>query len=159
MSDNAHILIVDDEPNVRLVFRTALMSNDYILFTAEDGETALRWLKQQPADVVLLDLQMPGMGGMEVLGRLRKAGCDVPVVIVSAHDQVRNIAQAMRLGAVDFLPKPATPEALRKVVAQVLSRRDDRPSARSAYLVALRVDPEFEPARLHLMKDSDDKST
>jgi DNA-binding NtrC family response regulator len=123
MSAPRHVLIVEDEPNVRLVFRTALVSNDYALSTAEDGESALRWLKQTPADMVLLDLQMPGMGGMEMLRRLREAGNDVPVVIVSAHDQVPNVVEAMRLGAIDFVSKPTTPEALRKVVAEVLARR------------------------------------
>ncbi|APW58949.1 response regulator [Paludisphaera borealis] len=122
MSDSRRILIVEDEPNVRLVFCTALLSNDYTLSTAADGESALRWLKQEPADVVLLDLHMPGMGGMGFLRRLREAGIDVPVVIVSAHDQVPNVVQAMRLGAIDFVPKPVTPEALRRIVAEVLSR-------------------------------------
>ncbi|MDR3620458.1 MAG: response regulator [Paludisphaera borealis] len=117
MSDSHHILIVEDEPNVRLVFCTALLSNDYTLSTAADGESALRWLKQEPADVVLLDLHMPGMGGMGFLRRLREAGIDVPVVIVSGYDQVPNVVQAMRLGAIDFVPKPVTPEALRGVVA------------------------------------------
>ncbi len=125
MRNNAHILIVEDEPNVRLVFRSALLSDDTILSTAEDGESALRWLKQEQADLVLLDLQMPGMGGMEFLRQLREAGIEVPVVIVSAHDGVPNVVQAMRLGAIDFLPKPTTPEALRRVVAEVLSRSVD----------------------------------
>ncbi|MDG3007744.1 response regulator [Paludisphaera mucosa] len=230
MSDSRRILIVEDEPNVRLVFRTALVSNEYAPSTAEDAESALRWLKEQPADLVLLDLQMPGMGGMEFLRRLRDAGMDVPVVIVSAHDQAPNVVRAMRLGAIDFVPKPVTPEALRRVVAEVLMRadraearagpaprvepgpavepaaeasadaltrakaalnrrafndaeaalrqavgvdphcaeghyligvlhelRDERHAAYSAYRAAVVADPEFEPARLHLMKYYDDK--
>jgi DNA-binding response OmpR family regulator len=84
-------LIVEDDPNVRLVFRTALESNEYLLSTAKDGETALRYLKHDPADLVLLDLQMPEMGGMEVLRRLREAGNAVPVVIVTAYDSVPNV--------------------------------------------------------------------
>src|SRR5262249_2550478 len=104
MGHARRILIVEDEPNVRLVFRTALESADYTLSTASEGETALRWLKREPFDLALLDLQMPGMGGMELLRRLRGAGIDVPVVIVSAHDAVPNVVQAMQLGAVDFLP-------------------------------------------------------
>lgn len=123
MTASRRILIVEDEPNVRLVFRTALLSNDYVLATAEDGESALRWLLDESADLVLLDLQMPGLGGMEVLRRLREAGIDVPVVIVSAHDEAPNVVQAMRFGATDFLSKPTTPSALRQCVAEVLSRR------------------------------------
>jgi DNA-binding response OmpR family regulator len=126
------ILIVEDEPNVRLVFRTALESVDYLLSTAADGETALRWLKKEPFDLVLLDLRMPGMGGMELLRRLRGEGIEVPVVIVSAHDCVPNVVQAMRLGAIDFLPKPLTPDVLRKVVSEVLARHAPRPRGAGA---------------------------
>jgi DNA-binding response OmpR family regulator len=225
MSRSERILIVEDEPNVRLVFRTALASNDYLLATAQDGETALQYLEQEPVDLVLLDLQMPGMGGMEVLRRLREAGNHVPVVIVTAHDSVPNVVQAMRLGAIDFVSKPLTLSTLRNVVADVLVRHasdateadglapadaiddslaenrltlakkalnrrefdqaeeflrlaisSDFPSAESHYLMgvlheirdeqkaaylsykaALRVDPRYEPAKLHLMKYFNDR--
>jgi DNA-binding response OmpR family regulator len=216
---------VEDEPNVRLVFRTALASNDYLLATAEDGETALAYLGQEPFDLVLLDLRMPGMGGMETLRRLREGGNPVPVVIVTAHDSVPNVVEAMRLGAIDFVSKPLTLAALRNVVADVLARHagdatetdglspaeategtpaendltlakkalnrrefdqaekflrlaisSDFPSAESHYLMgvlheirdeqkaaylsykaALRVDPRYEPAKLHLMKYFNDR--
>jgi DNA-binding NtrC family response regulator len=122
MSAARRIIIVEDEPNVRFVFRAALESDAYTLTTAEDGETALRWLSQEPSDLVLLDLRMPGIGGMEVLRRLRAAGSDVPVIVITAHDSVANAVEAMKLGAIDFLAKPLTPEALRQVVAEVLAR-------------------------------------
>src|SRR5207245_88313 len=96
--------------------------------TAQDGETALRWLSESHADLVLLDLQMPGMGGMEVLEKLREGGNNVPVAIVTAHGSIPNAVQAMRLGAIDFLAKPLTPEALRKVVAEMLERHEARKS-------------------------------
>jgi DNA-binding NtrC family response regulator len=118
------VLIVDDEPNVRLVFRTALDSAGYTLYTAEDGETALKWLANSPADLVLLDLQMPTVDGMEVLSRLRQRGQDVPVVIVTAHGSIPDAVAAMRLGAIDFISKPLTPDSLRRTVAEVLARHD-----------------------------------
>jgi DNA-binding NtrC family response regulator len=124
MSKSKQILIVDDEPNVRLVFRTALGSSDYLVATAQDGATALRWLRESPADLVLLDLSMPGVGGMEVLETLRKEGNEVPVVIITAHGSVPNAVQAMKLGAIDFLAKPLTPDVLRSVVAEVLQRHE-----------------------------------
>jgi DNA-binding response OmpR family regulator len=136
MSHNEHILIVDDEPNVRLVFRTALESSGYRISSAEDGEKALLWLESTPIDLVLLDLQMPGMSGMDVLEAVREAGNDVPVVIVTAHGSVPNAVQAMKLGAIDFLSKPLSPETLRSVVAEVLERnalaRPEPPSRRPA---------------------------
>jgi DNA-binding NtrC family response regulator len=218
MSGASKVLIVDDEPNVRLVFRTALESDEYRITTAADGETALAWLGQERFDVVLLDLQMPGVDGMSVLARLREWGNRTPVIIVSAHDRPPTVVRAVRLGAIDFLSKPIAPGALRRAVADVLEReargeRDgdlvrvaDRPrsllisakralgqrlfhragvllrevidqeplsaepryllgvlrevegkpkSAAEAYRDALRVDPNYEPAKLHLIKFQD----
>src|SRR4051812_45291724 len=105
MSDAKHILIVDDEPNVRLVFRTALDSSGYTTTAAEGGEAALKELEQMPYDLILLDLHMPGMDGMEMLRRLREASDDVPVVIITAHGRVPDAVEAMKLGAIDFLAK------------------------------------------------------
>jgi DNA-binding NtrC family response regulator len=122
MSNEKHILIVDDEPNVRLVFRTALQSSDHTLSTADNGESALRWVSETRFDLVLLDLQMPGVGGMEVLRRMRAANNDVPVVIITAHGGVPDAVEAMKLGAIDFLSKPLSPDELRKIVAEVLAR-------------------------------------
>jgi len=140
------ILIVDDEQNVRLVFRTALETVGYDVAEVEDGASALEWLAGSPADVVLLDLQMPRVGGMEVLRRLRESGNDVPVVIITAHGSIPDAVQAMKLGAIDFLTKPLNPDPLRQVVAEVIRRHAEpeleqepgpgaSPSARSAQTV------------------------
>ena len=155
MSTEKHILIVDDEPNVRLVFRTALQSSDHTLSTADNGESALRWIAETQFDLVLLDLQMPGMNGMEVLRRIRATNNDVPVVIITAHGSVPDAVEAMKLGAIDFLRKPLSPDELRKVVAEVLARH--APEAEPAQSQAQpRVD--IEPASvesqftLHLIR-------
>ncbi len=126
MNRAKQILIVDDEPNVRLVFRTALESTGAELASAEDGETALDWLKHHRADLVLLDLQMPRIGGMGVLERLRAVGNDVPVIIITAHGSIPDAVAAIKLGAIDFLSKPLTPDTLRRAVADVLDRQADR---------------------------------
>jgi DNA-binding response OmpR family regulator len=89
---------------------------------AADGNHALATLERFAADLVLLDLQMPNMGGMDLLRRLREAGLDVPVVIITAHGSLPDAVDAMRLGAVDFVSKPITPEALRQEVAGVIER-------------------------------------
>ncbi|MBV8555215.1 MAG: response regulator, partial [Planctomycetaceae bacterium] len=130
MSPAKRILIIDDEPNVRLMFRTALESAGYEVVEAEGGEQGLRRLRQSPADLVLLDLQMPTMGGMEVLRCLRSDENLVPVVIITAYGSVPDAVEAMKLGAIDFLAKPITPDALRQVVAQIIGRHaGDRPGA------------------------------
>jgi DNA-binding NtrC family response regulator len=122
-SDMVRILIIDDEPNVRLVFRTSLETAGYTVDEAADGATALARLRKSPVDLVLLDLRMPGSGGMETLRRLRAAGVEVPVVIVTAHGSIPDAVAAMKLGAIDFLTKPIKPETLRSVVADVVCRR------------------------------------
>jgi len=220
MSGASKVLIVDDEPSVRLVFRTTLEAAGYEVAEAAEGGAALGALRDGPADLVFLDLRMPGMDGLEVLRRLREAGEDVPVVIVTAHGDVPNAVEAMKLGAIDFLAKPLTPEELRRLVADVLERHSHDDSAQDpaapvprtstspprsmlssakralnhrlfsragvllreaireqpdsaeawyllgvlrelknkprdaqeAYRSALRIDPEYEPARFHLMK-------
>jgi len=111
------ILIVDDEPNVRLVFRTALEATGYLVTEAADGDAALAQLRKLPTDLILLDLKMPVVDGMETLRRLRDAGDETPVVVVTAHGSVPDAVAAMKLGAVDFLPKPVSPVTLRAVVA------------------------------------------
>ncbi len=124
MDQKKRILIVDDEPNVRLVLGTALGSVGYEVVSAEDGQKALEQLSSGRAsfDLALLDLQMPRMDGMELLSRLRDAGSAVPVVILTAHGSIPEAVSAMKLGAIDFLTKPITPEALRRVVAEVIAR-------------------------------------
>ena len=96
---------------------------------AADGAAALDSVRRDRADLVLLDLRMPGLDGMEVLRRLRDAGNDVPVVIVSAHGSIPDVVAAMTLGAVDFLPKPVTPAGLREVVDRLARRDDGSPGA------------------------------
>jgi len=113
------ILIVDDEPNVRLVFRTALEATGYLVTEAADGDAALAQLRKLPIDLILLDLKMPVVDGMETLRRLRDAGDKTPVVVITAHGSVPDAVSAMKLGAVDFLPKPVSPATLRAVVAGV----------------------------------------
>ncbi len=126
MSRDARILIVDDEPNVRLMFRTALEAAGHETAEAEDGEAALAVLHAEPFNLVLLDLRMPLMDGMETLRRMRDEGITTPVVIVTAHGSVPDAVEAMKLGAVDFLQKPLNPETLRGVVAEVIGRHERR---------------------------------
>jgi CheY-like chemotaxis protein len=114
--DPSRILIVDDEPNVRLVFRTALESAGYQVQEASDGQTALELIRRGDLSVVLLDLRMPRLDGLETLRQMREEGISVPVVVVTAHGSLPDVVAAMRLGAVDFIPKPLSPESLRRVV-------------------------------------------
>jgi len=116
------ILIVDDEPNVRLMYRTALAGLGYDIFEANSGESALEQFRARKYEVAILDLRMPGMDGLELLGKMQQLGINTPVAIITAYGDVPNAVRAMELGAIDFLPKPPTPEQLRFVVHDILLR-------------------------------------
>jgi DNA-binding NtrC family response regulator len=124
MGSKKRVLIVDDEPNVRLMLETTLSSVGYDVTEAGDGQGALDRLSGsgQDHDLILLDLLMPRMDGMELLRRLRASGNIIPVVILTAHGSIPEAVEAMKLGAIDFLTKPTTPDALRRVVAEVIER-------------------------------------
>jgi DNA-binding NtrC family response regulator len=118
MAETSRILIVDDEPNVRLVFRTALESAGFAVSEARDGREAMTLIHEHTFALILLDLRMPVTDGMETLRLLRREGVEVPAVVVSAHGSIPDVVAAMRLGAIDFIPKPLAPETLRRVVRE-----------------------------------------
>ena len=122
MGQAVRVLVVDDEPNIRLVFKTALEPAGYEVSAACDGHEALERQASTPSNLILLDLRMPGMGGMEVLRKLRERHDATPVVVITAHGNVPDAVEAMKLGAIDFLSKPLSPDALRRVVFEVISR-------------------------------------
>jgi DNA-binding response OmpR family regulator len=156
---NKRILIVDDETNVRLNFRTTLETEGYEIFEARSGEEAMESLAEGRFALAILDIRMPGMDGLELLAKMRESGMRVPAMIVTAYSDVPNAVKAMRLGAIDFLQKPLRPEDLRRIVAEVIKRHtgQDEPPAEtfSGHIVAgkrclnLRA---FGKARLHLAK-------
>jgi len=121
-TESSHVLIADDHAGSRLGFRTALEAAAYGVTEAEDGERALEVLRNDAADLALLDLRMPGLNGLEVLRRLREEAIDVPVVIVTAHGDILGALRGMELGAFDFVSKPVKPAALRETVLNALVR-------------------------------------
>jgi DNA-binding NtrC family response regulator len=116
------ILVVDDEKNIRLTLTHALAPEGYVVSSAINGEEALHMLDASPFDLMLLDLKMPGMDGMEVLRLAREQFPDLAVVIITAHGTVESAVEAMKLGAVDFIQKPFAPGEIRDLVAAVLAR-------------------------------------
>src|SRR5690242_10137364 len=116
------ILIIDDEANVRLNFRLALELEGYQVVEAASGAAARERLRGEPFDLAILDLRMPGMGGLELLGQMRVEGMATPVIIVTAYGSVPDAVRAMKLGAIDFLEKPLRPADLRRLVAEVVER-------------------------------------
>lgn len=120
----ARILVVDDEKNIRLTVTQCLQPQGYTVKTAIDGLDALSQLAEYDPHLMLLDLQMPGMNGIEVLQRAKELKPDLQIIMVSAHANVENAVDAMKLGAVDFMQKPFTPKEIRELVARVLGREN-----------------------------------
>jgi len=116
------ILIVDDEKNIRMTITQSLADMDVETDTAVNGEEALAKLKDTEFGLVLLDLRMPGMDGMQVLEELRKDRPDIRVVIITAHGTIESAVEAMKLGAVDFIQKPFTPKEIRSLVTKIIKR-------------------------------------
>jgi DNA-binding response OmpR family regulator len=119
---SAKILIVDDESNARLNYRIALETEGYTIFDVASGTLALEELLGQSFDLVILDMRMPGMDGLDLLAKMREAGIGVPAMMVTAYSDVPHAVKAMKLGAIDFLQKPLRPEELRRIVAEILKR-------------------------------------
>ncbi|MFA6472892.1 MAG: response regulator [Candidatus Latescibacterota bacterium] len=116
------ILVVDDEKNIRLTLVQALEALDLEIDTAINGEEALSKLKERFFKIILLDLKLPGMDGMEVLRRVRKMYPECRVVIISAHGTIESAVEALKLGAVDFIEKPFVPKEIRELVSKVIER-------------------------------------
>jgi len=122
------ILIVDDEKNIRLTLSTSLEALGVETDSAEDGKEALTKLRGKEFGLILLDIRMPGMDGMEVLRQVRESRPDIRIIILTAYGTIELAVEAMKLGAVDFIQKPFVPEQIRQRVARVMSREKSRQS-------------------------------
>jgi two-component system, OmpR family, KDP operon response regulator KdpE len=120
------VLVVDDDPQIRRALATGLRGRGFDVSTADDGETALEQLADTAVDIVVLDLGLPGIDGVEVIQRLR-SWSDVPVVVLSVREGQRDKVTALDAGADDYLVKPfGMPELLARMRAVV--RRQQPPT-------------------------------
>jgi two-component system, NtrC family, response regulator AtoC len=116
------ILVVDDDPGIREAFRLVL-EEEYELIEAADGPQALRLVHESPVDLVLLDVRLPGMDGIEVLERIKAIDDHIEVVLVTAFQTVRAAVAAMKLGALDYLTKPFDEDEILPLIRRALERR------------------------------------
>jgi len=114
------ILIVDDDPVQRRLLQAAVTKSGYEAVLAEGGEEGLRLLDRNGFSVVILDLVMPDLGGIEVLKRMRERGLFIPVIVQTSQGGIETVVTAMRHGAFDFVVKPASPERLQTAIANAL---------------------------------------
>jgi DNA-binding NtrC family response regulator len=118
------VMVVDDEQNMQAVMRMILEGAGHEVLVADSGEQALAHVKNPNLDVVLSDLNMPGMGGEEFILRFRRERPDVPVIVVTAHGTIRSAVKSIHSGAADYLTKPFEPEQLEIVVHNAIKLRD-----------------------------------
>ena len=126
MNESPRILLVDDDPGVREAMSAFLSRAGYDVSVAESGETALARAAANPCDVVVSDLKMPGMTGIELLEELRRQGNPIPFVLLTAYGTVQTAVAAMKSGAADFLLKPFLPAQLDRILRSCLSSSSGR---------------------------------
>jgi CheY-like chemotaxis protein len=121
--EKEHVLLVDDERNIRLTLSRSLEALGVQIETAVNGEEALQKLQEDEFALLLLDLKMPGMDGMDVLHQVQERWPKTRVIVITAHGTINSAVEAMKLGAVDFIQKPFSPAEIRELVTKVLNRR------------------------------------
>jgi two-component system KDP operon response regulator KdpE len=123
MSNPLRVLVVDDEPAIRRFLRTSLSAQGYSVLEAENGEMGLAMLGRNTLDVVVLDLGLPGIGGLDVLRQMRESGSSVPVVVLSSRTDETGKVTALEMGADDYVTKPfGMDELLARIRAAVRHR-------------------------------------
>ncbi len=121
----AHILVVDDDPRITDLLRRVLAYEGYSVAVAASGNEALHRTLERPPDLIVLDILLPELDGLEVAERLRAAGDNVPILMLTARDAVADRVKGLEVGADDYLVKPFAPEELVARVKALLRRSQE----------------------------------
>jgi two-component system alkaline phosphatase synthesis response regulator PhoP len=121
-AEDAYVLVVDDEGAIRYSISKTLQRVGYQVHTAENGEKALEMMEHQDYDVVLTDIRMPGISGVELLARIKEIAPDAVVILLTGYASLETAIESLRLGAHDYLVKPSSSQDIRNSVAQGLER-------------------------------------
>ena len=124
MSTHANILVIDDEESIRDACEQALSGDDIRVEAAKNGLEGLSLLKGKYFDIIILDLKMPGLSGMDVLKKIKENNPETMVIVITGYATIESAVEAMKYGAYDFIPKPFTPDSLRAIVKRALDRRE-----------------------------------
>jgi two-component system, OmpR family, KDP operon response regulator KdpE len=117
----ANILVVDDEPQIRRVLRSTLSTHGYVITEAKTGEEALEWMRKEKPDLILLDVNMPGIGGIETCREMRR-GSEAPIIMLTVRNAERDKVAALDAGADDYVVKPFGIEELLARIRAALRR-------------------------------------
>ena len=126
-TEKKKILIVDDDQATRIKMFETLSQRQYNVISAENGAMALELLQESRPDLVLTDLKMPEIGGMELLKKIKGSHPELPVILVTGHASVDTAVEAMRLGAHDFLIKPFQRDAILATVSLIFQEQNMAP--------------------------------
>jgi two-component system NtrC family response regulator len=120
---NKLILVVDDDASQRRLIEFWLKEEGYSVVTASDGNSGLQTFTEKAPDLVIADIRMPGLSGLDLLGRIKAANADTPVILITAFGTVGDAVGAMKLGAADYVLKPLNPEELKVNVQRALEHQ------------------------------------
>jgi len=123
MAFSANILVIDDDESMRIGCVETLMDEGYRVQAVENGRSGLEMTEKESFGVILLDLKMPGIPGMEVLKKLKENDPNCLVIVITGYATIDSAVEAMKKGAYDFLPKPFSPEALTTMVEKAVKSR------------------------------------
>lgn len=123
MAEPAHLLVVDDEKGIREGCRRILVSEGFSVDVGENGEEGLKLVKTKPFDLILVDLMMPVMGGLEMMEQVRLYDPEIIMIVITGFATIETAVEAMKHGAYDYIPKPFTPDQLLAVVNRGLEKR------------------------------------
>ncbi len=119
---NKKVLIIDDEKNIRVTLKKALELDGYEVETAINGEDGLRKIEKVEYSVILLDMKMPGLDGIEFLKKVNERQYKARVIMITGYGSVETAVETMKMGAVDYLRKPFKPQEIREIVQEVFKR-------------------------------------
>lgn len=130
--DKKNILIVDDEINVCKSIERAIQCEEYKIERALSGEEALDKIKEELYHLVIADLMMPGIGGIDLLTSIKKSFPEMNVIMITGYPTIKTAVRAIKIGAFDYIPKPFTPEQLRSVVVRCFKSGDEEAEMKPA---------------------------
>src|ERR1700742_1189475 len=134
--NTATILVVDDEPQLRRAMKATLTDIGYVVMEAKTGEEALEVLRRGPADLILLDLNMPGIGGLETCRAIRETS-DLPIIVLSVRNTERDKVEALDAGADDYVTKPF---GIQELLARIRAALRRNPASGENELTVFRTD-------------------
>jgi two-component system, OmpR family, KDP operon response regulator KdpE len=144
---SAKILVVDDEPQIRRMMRVTLSAGGYQVADARNGEEALQKFREFMPDLIILDMNMPGMGGLETCRELRE-GSDVPVIILTVRNEEKDKVEALDAGADDYVTKPFGMRELLARIRAALRRAPTAPEGGPRSFTAKDLEIDFETRRV-----------